>query len=92
MPTIQELQQQIQEVEKNRQSIKKKITSLKKKLVENESDLIEATLQQERLIEQLRVARYTTVSLESSERDKEIEGFRSRHPEWCPDRVKNNED
>lgn len=84
MPTSnQKLQEQIAELEKTRLAIKKKITSLKKQSMDRETELIETTLRQERLVEELRVYQKTTVTVELNERDQEIEGFRSRYPELC---------
>jgi hypothetical protein len=89
MPTIQELQQRIKSAEDDRQLAKIKIANLKSHLSERESELIEATIAKERAIEALDFHERTTVYVEVTEREVEIEGFRNRFPELCQKKENN---
>lgn len=74
----QEILAAIKEVEVERRDARNKVDSLKKSLLDAESDLIAANLHLERLKEELRVVRMTTPKHEMSQREKDIEEFRSK--------------
>ena len=78
----QELMQAIAQAEKDRQKNKKKISRLQKQVVDAESNLIEATLKKDRLVEELRRFRKSDPTYTPDARDIEIEKFRERFPEY----------
>ena len=79
--TEQEILDSIKEVALEQTNARMQIAFHKKAAVDAESDLINANLRSERLIEQLRVCRVTTVSYEKTEDQKIIDAFRLRLPE-----------
>ena len=63
------------------QHIRRSFSHVKKKLLAIESQLIEVTLKKERLNEELRLLRNSTVSQEITERQNDLERFRAVLPE-----------
>lgn len=62
---------------------KKKIAHLKTQLSDRESELIEASLIKENLIEELRRHQDRTTSMENTDKKDEVADFRQRFPELC---------
>lgn len=83
MPTAEELLMQIDAAEHDRQLALKKIAVLKKQLMERESELIESSITKERAQEALQLLIASTPVVEYSERDSEIDDFRTRFSELC---------
>lgn len=81
MATEQEILKAIAEVELKQKDARNLITFHKKAAIDAESDLIEANLHRERLAEQLRRLRLSTVRHDLSKEDIELEEFRARLPE-----------
>lgn len=77
----QELLNAIQKAEEDRKIFKRKITLLKQEINERESDLIEASIRKDRLIERLRVHKSTVPRYLPDEREKEIQAFKEVFPE-----------
>lgn len=81
MKTPEELLQDLAALNESAQDLRDNLSLLKKHLTEVESQLIATNLKRERIIEQLRVLRNSTVSLEITERQNEIERFRQILPD-----------
>lgn len=79
--TPEELLQELEGFNIATQELRNTFNQLKKHLINVESELIEVALKRERLVEQLRVLRNSTVSVEITERQNEIEKFRRVLPE-----------
>lgn len=77
-PKEQEILAAIKETEVEKRDARNKVDNLKKSLLDAESDLIAANLRLERLKEELRVHRNTTVKHEPTQREKDIEAFRAK--------------
>jgi hypothetical protein len=77
----QEILAAIKEVEVEQKNVRSLVERYKRALLDAESDLIAANLLKEKLVEDLRVHRITTVKVEKSHRDLEIEAFRAKLPE-----------
>jgi len=73
----------IKEADQDREKYKEQIRKLEKQITNTETKLIEATLQRDRLTEQLRVYRNSLVKVQLTERDQEIEDFRAKYPDLC---------
>lgn len=82
MPTPEEmLIQKIEEVEVERVNARLRIAKAKREALDAESDLIEHSINKDRLIEQLRVVRITTVDYSKTKEEKDIDRLRSIMPE-----------
>lgn len=81
MKTPEELLQDLSALNDSAQDLRNGLSLLKKQMTDVESQLIANGLKRERIIEQLRVLRNSTVSLEISERQNEIERFRQILPD-----------
>jgi hypothetical protein len=79
--TEQEILDRLAEIEKECQDAKRKLVDAKKRWTEAETLLINASLQRDRIREELRVHRVTVPRHEPSHRDIEIERFRQDNPE-----------
>ena len=79
----QELLEAIDQANEDRAKCKKQIALLKREIDNQESDLIEATLRKDRLIEKLGQFRDSDPTCIPSERDLEIKDFRERFPALC---------
>lgn len=82
MPTPEEiLIQKIEEVEVERVNARSRIAKAKREAVDAESDFIEHSINKDRLIEQLRVVRITTVDYSKTKEEKDLDRLRSIMPE-----------
>ena len=82
MPTPEEmLIQKIEEVEVERVNARLRIAKAKREALDAESDLIEHSINKDRLIEQLRVVRITTVDYSKTKEEKDLDRLRSIMPE-----------
>ncbi len=81
MATEQELLDKLREAEKGYAESKRKLSETKKRWTDAETELVNSKLHMERVKEELRVHRNTTVRHEPSRRDQEIEEFRQNNPE-----------
>ena len=82
MPTPEEiLIHKIEEVEVERVNARLRIAKAKQEAVDAESDLIEHSINKDRLIEQLRVVRITTVDYSKTKEEKDLDRLRSIMPE-----------
>lgn len=81
MLTQEELLQKIKEAVVEQKAARNAVTTLKRQLLDAESQVIFCNLTHERLVEDLRVCRNTTVSYELTEREKDIERFRQVLPD-----------
>lgn len=79
--TEEELMILLEEVAIVQKDSRAQIAFHKRAVLEAESILIEANLRSEKLKEQLRINRITTVSYEKTHEEKSIEAFRLRLPE-----------
>lgn len=71
----------IDNAERDRKHYKDTIRRLQKELADAESYLIEATIRRDRLKENLRVHRITTVKVVYTERERDIDSLRDKLPE-----------
>lgn len=81
--TEDQLIKQLAEVEQAWQHAKKRLAAAKKLLTDSETQIIELSIEKDRLIEALRVHRNTTIIQPVSLRQLEIERFRKDYPEVC---------
>lgn len=79
--TEQELLKAIAEVELEQKEARSLVAFHKRAAIDAESSLIAANLTRERLAEELRRLRLSTVRYEMSAEDKDIEEFRARLPD-----------
>jgi predicted methyltransferase len=84
MKTEQDFLNELAELDKVWLFAKKKLAEAKKLLMENETRIIELKLQKDRLTEELRIFRNTSVECQlASSRDIEVASFKERNPEVC---------
>jgi len=82
MPTPEEmLIQKIEEVEVERVNARLRIAKAKREALDAESDLIEHSINKDRLIEQLRVVRISTVDYSKTKEEKDLDRLRSIMPD-----------
>lgn len=81
MLTQEEILKLIAASEIEQKDARTRVAALKRELLDAETNLISCNLNTERLIEELRVCRNTTVCCELTEREKDIERFRLALPE-----------
>lgn len=81
MKPPEELLQELDALNSTAQDLRHSLSQLKKYVIDVESRLIETTLKRERVIEQLRVLRNSTVSTEITERQNDIDRFRRILPD-----------
>lgn len=81
MLTQEELLQKIKEAAVEQKDARNQLAALKRQCLDAETHLIHCNLNYERLVEDLRVCRNTTVSYELTEREKDIERFRQVLPD-----------
>lgn len=79
--TEQEILKAIEEAEQEQKAARLNVSSCKRAVMDAETRLIEANLHQEKLVEDLRVWRCTTVRYEPDARDHAIEDFRAKMPD-----------
>lgn len=75
-----DLLQKLAEVEVELRDARNSLADYKRKVTEAETKVIEIKLSQERLMEEIRVCRNETVSVELSARERDIERFREALP------------
>ena len=81
MATEQEILQAIEDNNQLREKAKRQMETHKRALLDAESLLIECNITRDRLKEQLRVCKARTVSYAMTDREKDIEAFKSRQEE-----------
>jgi chromosome segregation ATPase len=84
--TENDLLEEIVRADGDRAMLKGKISKLQKQVTELESDLIAVTIHKDRVTDQLRQLRGSTVNHELTERELEIEAFKERLP-GCLERI-----
>lgn len=82
-PTEQEILNSLKEAEVERKEAVGQLAFHKKAVTDAESNLIAANIKIQRIKEQLRVHRNTTVRHEVSSREKELIEFRRKYPDLC---------
>ena len=95
--TEQELINKLAEADREVTDAKKALAEAKKRWTDAETNLISAKINRDRIKEDLRVYRRTTVRYDPDARDLEIERFRKDNPEvveWARqrDKLKNDEE
>lgn len=88
MAAEEELVQKLQDADKELKDARARVTQLKKEFTDAESNLIEAKLNRDKIIEELRLWRYRNIDdLETTDREEDIERFRKLLPDLL-DKVK----
>lgn len=88
MAAEEELVQKLQDADKELKDARTRVTQLKKEFTDAESNLIEAKLNRDKIIEELRLWRYRNIDdLETTDREEDIERFRKLLPDLL-DKVK----
>lgn len=77
-PKEQAILAAIKEAEIEQKDARKQVDNLKTQILNAETRLIAANLLREKLVEELRVCRNTTVRYEETPRDREIAAFRAK--------------
>lgn len=80
--TEEQLRQALEDADKELRQARNKVSTLKKALTDAESEMIEAKLLRDRLIEKMRVWRNENIDdLETTDREEDIARFREVLPE-----------